>query len=135
MGLLVRGNRYTKLKTKNNLRFLFCLKFIILDPMSQHLCFKLFDRDNVNEDDFLGRFVRSLCNFLNCFFFRYSGEVDIGGVLKGNTDQWIQLENAKHGLLHLRFTWLSLSAEINLLNAVSDYLPIFYFCDGANIFI
>jgi hypothetical protein len=69
MGLLVRGNRYTKLKTKNNLRFLFCLKFIILDPMSQHLCFKLFDRDNVNEDDFLGRFVRSLCNFLNCFFF------------------------------------------------------------------
>jgi hypothetical protein len=69
------------------------------------------------------------------FFFRYSGEVDIGGVLKGNTDQWIQLENAKHGLLHLRFTWLSLSAEINLLNAVSDYLPIFYFCDGANIFI
>jgi Ca2+-dependent lipid-binding protein len=104
--ILTVGAEEHKTNTVNqnlNPKWDYWCEFIILDPMSQHLCFKLFDRDNVNEDDFLG-----------------SGEVDIGGVLKGNTDQWIQLENAKHGLLHLRFTWLSLSAEINLLNAISE---------------
>lgn len=64
--------------------------------------FKLFDHDNVNEDDFLG-----------------SGEVHIGSVLKGGTDQWLELDNARHGAIHLRFTWLSLSSDMDLLNAVS----------------
>lgn len=32
--------------------------------------------------------------------------------------QWITLEQAKHGMLHVRFTWLNLSSSANDLAAV-----------------
>lgn len=33
--------------------------------------------------------------------------------------QWVTLEQAKHGMVHLRFTWLALSSDYNDLKAVS----------------
>ncbi|XP_063931939.1 extended synaptotagmin-2-like isoform X2 [Zophobas morio] len=78
-------------------------EFVIIDPMSQHLGFKMYDKDQVNEDDFLG-----------------SGEIDISTVIKGYRDQWIKLDNAKHGSIHLRFTWLSLSSDIGDLDAIRE---------------
>ncbi|XP_074035652.1 LOW QUALITY PROTEIN: extended synaptotagmin-2 [Leptinotarsa decemlineata] len=78
-------------------------EFVILDPIGQHLQFKLFDQDDLNEDDFLG-----------------SGIVEIHHVIKeGKNDKWFTLDNAKHGKLHLRFTWLGLSADQGTLDTVS----------------
>nr|XP_023028101.1 extended synaptotagmin-2-like [Leptinotarsa decemlineata] len=78
-------------------------EFVILDPIGQHLQFKLFDQDDLNEDDFLG-----------------SGIVEIHHVIKeGKNDKWFTLDNAKHGKLHLRFTWLRLSADQGTLDTVS----------------
>ncbi|KAJ8964463.1 hypothetical protein NQ317_015308 [Molorchus minor] len=46
------------------------------------------------------------------------GIVDVHSVIKeGETDKWFQLDNAKHGRIHLRFTWLGLSAEFGSLDA------------------
>lgn len=40
--------------------------------------------------------------------------------------QWITLEQAKHGMLHVRFTWLNLSALASDLPAVREISPQFY---------
>ncbi|KAH1015217.1 hypothetical protein HUJ05_012984 [Dendroctonus ponderosae] len=79
-------------------------EFIILDPEAQQLYFKLFDQDEFREDDFLG-----------------SGAVDISEVIKpGKNDQWFNLENVKHGKIHLRFSWLGLTSELNALNLATQ---------------
>ncbi|ENN70780.1 hypothetical protein YQE_12445, partial [Dendroctonus ponderosae] len=79
-------------------------EFIILDPEAQQLYFKLFDQDEFREDDFLG-----------------SGAVDISEVIKpGKNDQWFNLENVKHGKIHLRFSWLGLTSELNALNLTTQ---------------
>lgn len=79
-------------------------EFIILDPMAQQLFFKMFDQDEFNEDDFMG-----------------SGAVEIYDAIKpGKTDRWFPLEHAKHGKLHLRFTWLALTSDIDALNAANE---------------
>jgi hypothetical protein len=36
---------------------------------------------------------------------------------KGEIDTWLTLEQAKHGLVHLRLTWMQLSSEKNDLKA------------------
>lgn len=41
-------------------------------------------------------------------------------VKKGLLDTWITLEEAKHGLVHLRLSWLQMSADPADLSAVSD---------------
>ncbi|CAG9766251.1 unnamed protein product [Ceutorhynchus assimilis] len=75
-------------------------EFIILDPVAQQLYFKMFDQDDFNEDDFMG-----------------SGVVEISEVIKpGKNDQWFSLENAKHGKLHMRFSWLALASEKDAIN-------------------
>ncbi|XP_008193857.1 extended synaptotagmin-2 [Tribolium castaneum] len=103
--ILYVGAQERKSNTVNqclNPKWDYWCEFVIIDPKAQHLGFKLYDRDNVNEDDFLG-----------------SGEVDIASVLKGQTDQWITLDSAKHGAIHLRFTWLSLSSDLEDLDEIS----------------
>ncbi|XP_030765310.1 extended synaptotagmin-3-like [Sitophilus oryzae] len=79
-------------------------EFIILDPVAQQLHFKLFDQDEFSEDDFLG-----------------SGAVVIADVIKPDSDdQWFELENVKHGKIHLRFSWLALSCDRNAINAAAE---------------
>ncbi|XP_076254972.1 extended synaptotagmin-2-like isoform X2 [Rhynchophorus ferrugineus] len=78
-------------------------EFIILDPEVQQLHFKLFDQDELSEDDFLG-----------------SGAVNISSVIKPEKcDQWFQLEHVKHGKLHLRFSWMALSSDSSSISAAS----------------
>ncbi|KAG5886718.1 hypothetical protein JTB14_030784 [Gonioctena quinquepunctata] len=91
------------IKRDLNPRWDYWCEFVILDPIGQHLQFKLFDQDDLNEDDFMG-----------------SGIIEIQSVIKeGKNDRWFNLDNAKHGKLHLRFTWLGLSADQSALNAAS----------------
>ncbi|CAG9823457.1 unnamed protein product [Phaedon cochleariae] len=88
-------------------------EFAILDPLGQHMQFKLFDQDDLNEDDFMG-----------------SGIVEIGKVIKeGKNDKWFKLDNAKHGKIHLRFTWLGLSADRSSLNAASEEIKLLKVAD------
>ncbi|XP_049822259.1 extended synaptotagmin-2 [Aethina tumida] len=54
------------------------------------------------QDDYLGRATIEVSNI----------------VKKGSDDMWITLEQAKHGMVHLRFTWLSLSKNYSDLKAI-----------------
>ncbi|CAH1961965.1 unnamed protein product [Acanthoscelides obtectus] len=82
-------------KRELNPKWDYWCEFIILDPYEQYLQFKLFDKDAFNEDEFLG-----------------SGLVEVHSVIKEDeSDKWFQLDHAKHGEIHLRFTWLNLSAD------------------------
>ncbi|XP_011502857.1 PREDICTED: extended synaptotagmin-1 isoform X2 [Ceratosolen solmsi marchali] len=61
----------------------------------------LFDKDTTGPDDLLGR-----------------ATIEVSRVKKkGTIDTWISLELAKHGMIHLRLTWLQLSANHNDLAA------------------
>ncbi|CAL1674860.1 unnamed protein product [Lasius platythorax] len=54
---------------------------------------QLFDKDNAAQDDPLGR-----------------ATIEINRVKKkGSIDTWVSLEQAKHGMVHLRLTWFQLS--------------------------
>ncbi|XP_055547886.1 extended synaptotagmin-2 isoform X3 [Wyeomyia smithii] len=65
---------------------------------------KLFDWDRTGDHDPLGR-----------------ATVEISSVTKnGEIDTWLTLEQAKHGLVHLRLTWFALSAEKADLKAALD---------------
>ncbi|XP_062711967.1 extended synaptotagmin-2 isoform X3 [Aedes albopictus] len=65
---------------------------------------KLFDWDRTGDHDPLGR-----------------ATVEISSVTKnGEIDTWLTLEQAKHGLVHLRLTWFRLSADKNDLKAALE---------------
>ncbi|XP_055676683.1 extended synaptotagmin-2 isoform X2 [Lutzomyia longipalpis] len=71
--------------------------------VSHHTVFgvKLFDWDRTGEHDPLGR-----------------ATVEITSVVKkGQLDTWLTLENAKHGMVHLRLAWMTLSTDRNDLSA------------------
>ncbi|XP_076379275.1 extended synaptotagmin-like protein 2 isoform X1 [Megalopta genalis] len=56
----------------------------------------LFDKDNAGQDDPLGR-----------------ASIEVSRVKKkGTIDTWVSLEQAKHGMVHLRLTWLQFSKNI-----------------------
>ncbi|XP_057654257.1 extended synaptotagmin-2-like [Diorhabda carinulata] len=88
-------------------------EFVILDPVGQHLHFKMFDQDDLNEDDFMG-----------------SGIIEIHQAIKdGENDKWFNLDNAKHGKIHLRFTWLGLSANQEDLQAALKEIALLKVAD------
>lgn len=90
------------IKRELNPKWDYWCEFIILDPIAQHLQFMVFDQDDLNEDDFLG-----------------NGVIEIKSVIKENeNDKWFSLDKAKHGKIHLRFTWLGLSSDYTKLGAV-----------------
>ncbi|CAG9863143.1 unnamed protein product [Phyllotreta striolata] len=92
------------IKRELNPKWDYWCEFVILDPLGQHLHFKMFDQDDLNEDDFMG-----------------SGIVEIHNVIKdGENDKWFNLDNAKHGKIHFRFFWLGLSPDVDALNAASQ---------------
>ncbi|XP_067208143.1 extended synaptotagmin-2 isoform X2 [Linepithema humile] len=56
---------------------------------------QLFDKDNAVQDDPLGR-----------------ATIEVNRVKKkGTIDTWVSLEQAKHGMVHLRLTWLQFSKD------------------------
>lgn len=77
-------------------------EFAIMDTNGQQLFLHLFDYDDGSKDDDLGR-----------------AAVDINTIAKkGEDDMWITLEQAKHGMVHVRFTWFVLSTNYSDLRAV-----------------
>ncbi|KAK4880110.1 hypothetical protein RN001_008256 [Aquatica leii] len=76
-------------------------EFPIMDTNGQQLFLHLFDYDDGTKDDDLGR-----------------ATIDIGTVAKkGEDDMWITLEQAKHGMVHVRFTWFILTTNYSDLKA------------------
>ncbi|XP_065092590.1 extended synaptotagmin-2 isoform X4 [Ochlerotatus camptorhynchus] len=76
--------------------------------LGQEIELNLWDWDpgfpGVQNDDYLGR-----------------ATVEISSVTKnGEIDTWLTLEQAKHGLVHLRLTWFTLSADKNDLKAALE---------------
>lgn len=51
------SSAYSGIQLQTPAQFLSNFQFIILDPVAQHLQFMVFDQDDLNEDDFLGRYV------------------------------------------------------------------------------
>ncbi|KAL3281901.1 hypothetical protein HHI36_005106 [Cryptolaemus montrouzieri] len=79
----------------------FWCEFIVTEAYGQQLFIHLWDEDDALDDENLGR-----------------ASVDISNIVQqGQADMWVTLENAKHGMVHLRFTWLSLSNNVNDLKA------------------
>ncbi|XP_044743931.1 extended synaptotagmin-2-A isoform X2 [Chrysoperla carnea] len=73
---------------------------VIMDSNSQRIFIHLWDKDDGPKDDEpLGR-----------------ATIEVGPVVeKGELDTWLTLEQAKHGMVHIRLTWLSLSNNTECL--------------------
>ncbi|XP_076750730.1 extended synaptotagmin-like protein 2 isoform X2 [Xylocopa sonorina] len=73
----------------------------IASAIAQQITVLLWDYDDTKGDESLGR-----------------ATIEVSRVKKkGHIDTWISLEQAKHGMVHLRLTWLKLSKDINDLKA------------------
>ncbi|XP_072755087.1 extended synaptotagmin-2 isoform X2 [Anoplolepis gracilipes] len=73
----------------------FWCEFIVKEGLGAYntMVAQLFDKDNAAQDDPLGR-----------------ATIEINRVKKkGTIDTWVSLEQAKHGMVHLRLMWLQLS--------------------------
>ncbi|CAL7948734.1 unnamed protein product [Xylocopa violacea] len=69
----------------------------IASAIAQQITVLLWDYDDTKGDESLGR-----------------ATIEVSRVKKkGNIDTWVSLEQAKHGMVHLRLTWLQLSKNIN----------------------
>ncbi|CAH1720627.1 unnamed protein product [Chironomus riparius] len=70
----------------------------------QTLTVQLYDKDDAKEDERLGM-----------------ATVEISSVVKkGEIDTWLTLEQAKHGMVHLRLSWMQLSSDRNDLKAALE---------------
>ena len=68
----------------------------VMSAIAQQITVLLWDYDDTKGDESLGR-----------------ATVEVSRVKKkGNIDTWISLEQAKHGMIHLRLTWLQFSKNI-----------------------
>ncbi|KAH8246798.1 hypothetical protein KR032_000047, partial [Drosophila birchii] len=79
----------------------------IFTTIGHYIGFSLWDYDQtmpgVQSDDVLGRLA----------------SIDIASVIKkGVVDSWLTLEDAKHGLLHVRLQWYKLTADPNDLQQI-----------------
>ncbi|CAH1990506.1 unnamed protein product [Acanthoscelides obtectus] len=77
-------------------------EFQILESSGQQLYIHLWDKDDTGNDESLGRATVEVSNIVG----------------KGTDDMWITLEQAKHGMVHLRFVWLELSKDPHDLQAI-----------------
>ncbi|KAJ8961097.1 hypothetical protein NQ318_008773 [Aromia moschata] len=77
----------------------FWCEFIILEFTGQQLNVNVWDHDTTN-DEFLG-----------------SASLDISNLIKiGLSDMWLNLEEVKHGKIHIRCMWLALSTDYSHLH-------------------
>ncbi|XP_063237975.1 extended synaptotagmin-2 isoform X2 [Bacillus rossius redtenbacheri] len=65
----------------------------VFEAQGQTLEVKLFDSDDVADDELLGRTTFDVSNVKK----------------KGQVDLWVDLQEAKHGMLHVRMMWMELS--------------------------
>ncbi|XP_076667035.1 extended synaptotagmin-like protein 2 isoform X2 [Andrena cerasifolii] len=73
----------------------------VTSAIAQQITVLLWDYDDTKGDESLGR-----------------ATIEVSRVKKkGNIDTWVSLEQAKHGMLHLRLTWLQLSKNVADLKA------------------
>ncbi|XP_056640030.1 extended synaptotagmin-2 isoform X1 [Diorhabda sublineata] len=77
-------------------------EFQILESNGQQLYIHVLDKDDTGGDENLGRATIEVSNI----------------VKKGSDDMWVTLEQAKHGMVHLRLTWLTLSKNYSDLDAI-----------------
>ncbi|XP_074035677.1 extended synaptotagmin-2 isoform X2 [Leptinotarsa decemlineata] len=100
---LVVGEQTYKTETVEcsvNPKWDYWCEFIILESTGQELHIDVWDEDPT-EDEFLGRV-----------------SVDIAYLIKtGQSDLWLNLEDVKHGMIHIRTTWLTLTTDYNDLKA------------------
>ncbi|XP_034230124.1 extended synaptotagmin-1 isoform X2 [Thrips palmi] len=69
-------------------------------PRAQTLLIRLFDKDDSKKDEKLGR-----------------ASVEVSTVVKkGELDIWLTLEEAKHGMVHLRLSWHTLTEDRHALS-------------------
>lgn len=106
--ILILGDKMCKTQTIDNTvdpKWDYWCEFPIFAVSGQTLDIRLMDEDDSKKDSKLGR-----------------ANVDVHGVArKGQADSWITLEEAKHGLVHLRLTWLQLSEDAaDLKKAISE---------------
>ncbi|KAJ8965165.1 hypothetical protein NQ314_004308 [Rhamnusium bicolor] len=74
--------------------------FIILEFSGQQMNIHVWDQD-ATDDEFLGRIT-----------------IDTSNLIKvGQSDLWLNLEEVKHGKIHIRCTWMSLSTDYSDLQA------------------
>uniref|UniRef100_A0A034VD48 Extended synaptotagmin-2 n=2 Tax=Bactrocera dorsalis TaxID=27457 RepID=A0A034VD48_BACDO len=73
----------------------------IFVELGQSVDITVFDMDNGRDDERLGRATIEIFNVIK----------------RGIVDTWLTLEDAKHGLLHVRMQWYKLTAEPNDLQA------------------
>lgn len=88
-----------------NPRWDFWCEAAVMQTHGQTLELSLFDYDDSSKDEKLGR-----CS------------LDINSIYKkGRMDTWLTLQEAKHGMVHLRLTWLHLSSDgADLKEAYAD---------------
>ncbi|CAH2068751.1 unnamed protein product, partial [Iphiclides podalirius] len=88
-----------------NPRWNFWCEARIMQTLGQSLEIELFDKDEGNDDDKLGR-----CS------------MDISQVVRvGRLDTWQTLQQAKHGKVHLRLSWHRLSTDLlDLSHAITE---------------
>ncbi|KAI4465022.1 extended synaptotagmin-like protein 2 isoform c [Holotrichia oblita] len=92
----------------------FWCEAVVNSPEAQFLTLKLWDWDAgmpYTNDDPLGRATVEVSNI----------------VRKGQDNMWITLEQAKHGMVHIRLTWLTLSSNYSDLQAAlteTQYLRV-----------
>ncbi|EFA04170.2 extended synaptotagmin-like protein 2a isoform X2 [Tribolium castaneum] len=82
----------------------FWCEFNVLESDGQQLYIHLWDKDETSDDETLGRATIEVSNI----------------VKKGQDDLWVTLEQAKHGMVHLRLTWLTLSDNYSDLKAALE---------------
>ncbi|XP_057654404.1 extended synaptotagmin-2-like isoform X2 [Diorhabda carinulata] len=101
--VLVVGEQSFKTETipsNVNPKWDYWCEFVILEFTGQELLISVWDEDPT-EDEFLGR-----------------ASIAIASLIKeGISDMWLVLEDVKHGDIHIRTTWLTLTTEYSNLKA------------------
>ncbi|KAF7284996.1 hypothetical protein GWI33_012316 [Rhynchophorus ferrugineus] len=108
----------------------FWCEFNILESNGQQLYIHLWDKDDTGDDENLGRTAVSL-KLVSMELRLYDKDkiqkdddlgratVEISNIVsKGAENSWVTLEQAKHGMVHLRFTWLTLSKSYDDLKTI-----------------
>ncbi|CAH1098442.1 unnamed protein product [Psylliodes chrysocephalus] len=99
--VLVVGDQSFKTETipaDINPKWDYWCEFVILESTGQELVISVWDEDPT-DDEFLGRVA-----------------VDVATLIKsGLSDMWLMLEDVKHGDIHLRTSWLTLTTDYDNL--------------------
>ncbi|CAG9823458.1 unnamed protein product [Phaedon cochleariae] len=101
--ILVVGDQTSRTETISctvNPKWDYWCEFIILEFTGQEIHVTLWDED-ATEDEFLGRV-----------------NIDISRLIKaGQSDLWLTLDDVKHGKIHLRSTWMTMTTDYGNLQA------------------